>query len=88
MSEADDELITMPIVWKHTGDAEFPYTAEVRGRTLTIRINDFPAEPLYTVIAEENDLFHLDDWPSAWTMPAVPQQLLELLAPQKKPKPS
>jgi len=75
------DLTMIPVVWKHTGNAEFPYTADVRSRRFTIRINDFPAEPMYTLIAEGHELKHFDDWPSAWVMPDPPQQLLDLLKP-------
>ncbi len=76
------DLTERPIAWKHTGDAEFPYTADVRGRRYTIRINDFPAEPLYTLIEAGVELRDLDDWPSAWVMPDPPRALLDLLEPK------
>ena len=75
------DLTQLPLVWKHTGDAEFPYTTDVRARRFTIRINDFPAEPMYTIMAEGKDLEDLDDWPAAWVMPDPPQKLLDLLKP-------
>ena len=77
------DLTAIPITWSHTGDAEFPYTADVRNRRFTIRLNDFPAEPLYTLIAEGRELQDLEDWPPAWNMPAPPQALLDLLKPKK-----
>ena len=54
------DLTAMPIRWEHSGDGEFPYHAEVDGRTLTVRVNDFPAEPLYTLIVDGSS------W-STWT---------------------
>lgn len=77
------DLTAIPVTWKHTGDAEFPYTADVQNRRYTIRLNDFPAEPLYTLIAEGNELQDLEDWPGAWEMPAPPKALLDLLTPKK-----
>lgn len=76
------DLTQTPVVWAHTGDAESPYTAVVKGRRYTIRINDFPAEPLYTLMAEGQDLEHYDDWPGVWTKPAIPQALLDTLKPR------
>lgn len=58
-----------PIVWTHTGDGEFPYRADVEGRSFTIRVNDFPAEPLYTVMLDGHELEDMNDWPSAWVKP-------------------
>ena len=80
------DLTEIPVNWKHTGDAEFPYTADVRNRRFTIRINDFPAEPLYTLIAEGVDRQHLDDWPSAWVLPAPPKALLDALTQKIAPR--
>jgi hypothetical protein len=65
-----------PIVWEHTGDREFPYRAEVAGKALTIRINDFPDEPAYTLLVEGQEVEDLEEWPPAWVRPAIPQALL------------
>lgn len=73
-------LTERPIAWEHSGDGEYPYHAEVDGRTLTVRVNDFPAEPLYTLIVDGAELADLDDWPSQWRRPPVPSHLLDLVA--------
>jgi hypothetical protein len=74
------ELTVRPIRWEHSGDGEFPYHAEVDGRTLTVRVNDFPAEPLYTLIVDGSELLDLDDWPTVWRRPPAPAHLLDLVA--------
>lgn len=79
---AKQDLTQTSIVWTHTGDGEFPYAADVRGRHLTIRVNDFPAEPLYTLIADGVELVDMDDWPKAWVKPGTPQHLLDLVKPK------
>jgi hypothetical protein len=76
------DLTTLPLVWTHTGDAEIPYTTDVQGRRYTLRINDFPAEPMYTLISGGNELMDLEDWPAVWVMPAPPKELLDLLKPK------
>lgn len=58
-----------PIAWGHGPDGEFPYQAEVRGRVFTIRVNDFPAEPLYTLLVDGEEVEDLEDWPPAWIRP-------------------
>ncbi|WP_432825293.1 hypothetical protein [Dactylosporangium sp. CA-092794] len=73
-------LTDRPIAWEHSGDGEFPYHAEIDGRTLTVRVNDFPAEPLYTLIVDGAELADLDDWPSTWRRPPIPNHLLDLIA--------
>jgi hypothetical protein len=57
-------------VWEATGDGELPYRAEIGGRTFTLRVNDFPAEPLYTLLVDGHEVEDLEDWPSAWVRPA------------------
>jgi hypothetical protein len=57
------------IAWSRTGDGEFPYRAEFLGRVFTLRVNDFPAEPLYSVLCEGQNLGDLEHWPSAWNRP-------------------
>lgn len=63
------ERLAAPIIWSRTGDGVVPYRAEFQGRELMIRVNDFPAEPLYSVISEGQNLGDLEDWPSAWIRP-------------------
>lgn len=67
------------IVWEHSGDGEFPYRARVDGRTYTIRVNDFPAEPLYTLLIDSAEVGDLGDWPSAWIRPEIPRTLLDMV---------
>ena len=59
----------VPIAWSATGDGEFPYEAHVGAERWEIRVNDFPAEPLYTLRADGRDQLDLEDWPPAWTKP-------------------
>jgi hypothetical protein len=63
------ERVAAALVWSRTGDGEFPYRVEFRGRVLSLRVNDFPAEPLYSVICEGQNLGDLEDWPSSWVRP-------------------
>ncbi len=79
----EHDLTLTHVEWKHTGDGALPYTADVDGRRLTIRVNDFPAEPLYTLIVDGVEQRDLDDWPSAWVKPGAPQHLLDLVRPKR-----
>lgn len=58
------------VAWRATKSAELPYEAEVDGRRWAVRVNDFPAEPLYTLLIEGAPVENLDDWPGAWKRPA------------------
>jgi hypothetical protein len=72
------DLASRPIVFAHTGDGERPFTAAVDGVTLLVQVNDFPAEPLYSVFSSGACLGDLDDWPPSWTRPELPPHLRDL----------
>ena len=70
-----DGLRASAIVWESTGDGEVPYRARAGGRTLTVRVNDFPVAPLYTLLADGQAVDDLEDWPAAWARPARSEAL-------------
>jgi hypothetical protein len=74
------ELAGRALEFAATGDGERPYTAVAGGVTLVIQVNDFPAEPLYTVLADGQPLGDLEDWPEPWLRPGLPAALRELAA--------
>jgi len=49
------------------------FEAEVEGLHWTIRLNDFPDEPAYTVLIDGDEVMHFDDWPPVWTRPEFPK---------------
>ena len=42
------------------------YEAEVGALAWAVRLNDFPDEPLYTLIIDGTEILHFDDWPAFW----------------------
>ena len=74
-----EKLRATPLVWEHTGDGEVPFTTKVGDSVLTIRVNDFPAEPLYTLLVDGDEVEDLEDWPESWRKPTTPQALLDKL---------
>jgi hypothetical protein len=58
------------VTFRRTGSAELPYEAEVDGARWVVRVNDFPAEPLYTLLIDGRAVGDLDAWPPAWRRPA------------------
>ena len=60
-----DDLRSRSISWKTTGDAEIPYSAIVEGKSFRIRVNDFPADNLYTLLSAGAE-FNFDEWPASW----------------------
>lgn len=60
---------TRRVTWRATPSAEHPYEAEVDGRRWTIRVNDFPAEPMYSLLVDGEVVEDLEEWPAAWVRP-------------------
>ena len=46
--------------------AEFPYKAVHNGDELILRLNDFPAEPLYTLFVNGEEIIDIEDFPENW----------------------
>jgi len=59
----------MLVRWQRTTDGEWPYRAFAEDRELRIRVNDFPAEPLYSLFVDDEHATDLDDWPPVWVKP-------------------
>ncbi len=57
------------VSWRRTASAEVPYEADVDGRRWTVRVNDFPAAALYTLLVDGAPVEELDAWPEAWERP-------------------
>jgi hypothetical protein len=54
------------IHWRKSRNAAVPWVASYKGRTLELRLGDFPAEPLYTLVADGVDVVTLGSWPDDW----------------------
>ena len=67
-------LVATPITWESTGDGVIPYRANVEGRTCLIKVNEFPAEPLYSLLVDGEALADLEDWPAGWVKPTAPRR--------------
>ena len=69
MTAGPTDARTRSVQWRATGNGEFPYEADIESRRWTIRINDFPAEPMYTLLVDGAEVETFDGWPPAWTRP-------------------
>ena len=54
------------ILWHKTTDTEFPYVAAGKHGEMKIRLNDFPAEPLYSLVINDVVLCDFEQWPPRW----------------------
>ena len=63
-----------PVPWRTaSGEAYIMFEAEVGGSRWSVRLNDFPDEPCYTVLIDGDEVMHFDDWPWIWTRPEFPK---------------
>ena len=58
--------------WKNANlnDKKVIYATIVGKQMWSIRMNDFPDEPLYTLIADGVEVIHFNNWPSDWIKPS------------------
>jgi hypothetical protein len=61
-----EQLTRLPIEWDETDDVDFPYRTQLRSAVLQIRLNDFPDEPLFSLIQDGQHVADFDDWPPLW----------------------
>jgi hypothetical protein len=52
--------------WRYADCVEFILVAEVGSSQWSIRLNDFPSEPLYTLFVDGREIVDFNDWPSGW----------------------
>ncbi len=62
-------VFTQALPWQRSRDAEFPFELHTQGQHWQIRLNDFPAEAMYTLIIDQQPIVDFDDWPRAWSRP-------------------
>lgn len=55
------------IHWDETQDSLAPWAATVDGHALELRLGDFPAEPMYTLVVDGVDVQELESFPVNWT---------------------
>lgn len=70
MDTTDQDIpkeLKMEISWTKTTNKGFPYVNEDNDDAiLKIRVNDFPDEPLYTLIKANRPICSFDNWPPQW----------------------
>ena len=64
-----------PVAWRSASGREphVEFEFVVSDQQWLVRMNDFPGEPLYTLLIDGTDIIHFDDWPEFWgTRPSFP----------------
>ena len=65
------------VQWAATGNVFVPFQAAVGGAVWAARLNEFPAEPMYTLFIDGREIGFVDDWPDAWAKPSLLGMLRE-----------
>lgn len=55
------------VIWAKTTDPLFPYEAKIANKHIQLRINDFPEEPLYTVMHAGEEVMHINGFKHNWS---------------------
>ncbi|MFC1609715.1 hypothetical protein ACFL6C_02040 [Myxococcota bacterium] len=69
MTAESERLLSTQVTWTESDDPEHPYEAIVSNERWQIRLNDFPAEQMYTLLVDDTERFSFDDWPAVWARP-------------------
>lgn len=56
-----------PLSWQETEDTDFPFAGHWGGAAARLRLNDHPAEPLFSIIVQGQNVGNLEAWPEAWS---------------------
>ena len=60
-------IFDMAMPWSATEDPDTPWRSQLNGHNLAVRMNDFPEQPLYSLLVDGQVAADFDDWPSTWT---------------------
>ncbi|AHX12839.1 hypothetical protein CH75_05720 [Dyella jiangningensis] len=73
--EKQDNWIDTPgydqkvIAWSAMDDGDRVLKSVVDGQSWILRLNDFPDEPLFTLLVDEKEIIHFTQWPKNWVRP-------------------
>lgn len=63
-----EQVMSEDVFWQKVSPEGVEYVATVKGRVCRLRMNDFPEEPLFTLIVGDAER-NLDDRPKSWHFP-------------------
>jgi len=71
-TKAQAQRLARKVEWKEVGNPEEPLAAKVGRRKWTVRVNDFPDAPLYSLLVDGVSVMDFDNWPKTWSRPSRP----------------
>ncbi len=61
------EFLAPGITWqRNDDDTGNMYVAHIGDDVWYVRLNDFPSEPMFTLIVRGIEIIHFNDWPLVW----------------------
>lgn len=60
------ELYLSSVIWRQINSLVFHWEVVMHGHVFTIRVNDFPEDPLFTLFIDGKAVMNLEDWPDLW----------------------
>jgi hypothetical protein len=64
------DCLNRNVTWRKTKGPTALWRAEVGPQSWSLRVNDFPEENLYTLLINDQEIGHFDDWPPPWVRSA------------------
>jgi len=68
MANLLEQLLRAKVDWQKTTESPYIFFASVNGKAVRLRLNDFPEEPLCTVIIDDKET-DIHEFPKFWTVP-------------------
>ncbi|MCC6979272.1 MAG: hypothetical protein IT343_13190 [Candidatus Melainabacteria bacterium] len=72
MKQIFQEIVNAKIQWEETSGPFFQ--TRFKDKIVTLRMNDFPDEVLWTLIIDSEEL-DLEETPTLWTLPPEPEEV-------------
>lgn len=66
--------LEVPVTFRPTENPEHPLEAVIDGEKWVLRLGDFPAEPMWTLIIDGDEYSSFNEWPRRWIDPSDPEK--------------
>ena len=63
-----ERLLESGVEWQATSESKYVFRTVFEGRHFELRLNDFPDEPLCTIMVDDHQI-DVDSFPETWTLP-------------------
>ena len=60
------QALARRVEWTRARDSHMPWSTEMDGQRWQVRLNDFPDEPMYSLLVDGAEQGSFHDWPETW----------------------